>query len=75
MRSDRLTRLIIALIVFFVIVIPLLGAAIDLVVDWLWFRQEGFGIIYWTLIKAQINLGSLTALATRDTMITISTQS
>ena len=64
MRSDRLTRLIIALIVFFVIVIPLLGAAIDLVVDWLWFRQEGFGIIYWTLIKAQINLGSLGAFAT-----------
>ena len=64
MRPDRLTRFIIALIVLVVIVIPLLGGAIDLLVDWLWFRQEGFGIIYWTLIKAEINLGALAALAT-----------
>jgi uncharacterized protein len=62
-RSDRLARFIIAFIILFVIVIPLFGSVIDLVVDWLWFRQEGFGIIYWTLIKAEINLGSLVALA------------
>jgi len=57
------TRLIIFLMVLLIIVVPMLSGGIDLIVDWLWFRQEGFGVIYWTLLKAEINLGSLVALA------------
>ncbi len=63
MRPDRLAKLILFLSILLVIVVPLLSGGLDLIVDWLWFRQEGFGIIYWTMLKAQIDLGSLVALA------------
>jgi uncharacterized membrane protein (UPF0182 family) len=62
-RPDRLAKLILFLSILLVIVVPLLSGGLDLIVDWLWFRQEGFGIIYWTMLKAQIDLGSLVALA------------
>ena len=42
----RRTRIIIALAVFFLIFLPLLTNGIDLLVDWLWFKQEGFRLIY-----------------------------
>lgn len=61
-RPDRLAKLVLFLSILLVIVIPLLSGGIDLIVDWLWFRQEGFGIIYWTMLKAEINLGSIVAL-------------
>jgi uncharacterized protein len=62
LRPDRLAKLVLFLSILLVIVIPLLSGGIDLIVDWLWFRQEGFGIIYWTMLKAQIDLGSMVAL-------------
>ena len=55
----RRTRLIIALALFFLILLPLLANAIDLLVDWLWFKQEGFRIIYWTILRTQIQLSGL----------------
>jgi uncharacterized membrane protein (UPF0182 family) len=63
LRPDRLAKLVLFLSILLVIVIPLLSGGLDLIVDWLWFRQEGFGIIYWTMLRAQIDLGSLVALA------------
>jgi uncharacterized protein len=62
MKSNRLTRLIVGLVLFLLIFGPLLGSAVDLLVDLLWFRQEGFGIIYMTRLKAQIGLSSVASL-------------
>src|SRR5208337_1461591 len=55
----RRTRIIIALALFFLIFLPLLTNGIDLLVDWLWFKQEGFRIIYWTILRTQIQLSGL----------------
>jgi uncharacterized membrane protein (UPF0182 family) len=62
-QSTRLVKIILFLSVLLVFVLPLLSGGLGLIVDWLWFRQEGFGIIYWTMLKAEINLGGATALA------------
>ena len=62
MKSNRLTRVIVGLVLFLLIFGPLLGSAIDLLVDLLWFRQEGFGVIYLTRLKAQIGLSSVASL-------------
>jgi len=59
---NRLAKLILFLTILLVIIVPLLTGGLDLIVDWLWFRQEGFGIIYWTLLKARIDLGTFSAL-------------
>ena len=53
------TRIIIALALFFLIFLPLLTNGIDLLVDWMWFKQEGFRVIYWTVLKTQIQLSGL----------------
>jgi hypothetical protein len=53
------TRIILALVLFFVIFLPLLTNGIDLLVDWLWFKEEGFRIIYWTILRTQIQLSGL----------------
>jgi uncharacterized protein len=62
LRPNRLAKVILFLSILLVVIVPLLSGGLDLIVDWLWFRQEGFGIIYWTLLKAQIDLGSIVAL-------------
>ena len=53
------TRIIIALALFLLIFLPLLTNGIDLLVDWLWFKQEGFRVIYWTILKTQLQLSGL----------------
>jgi len=62
MKSNRLTRVIIGLALFLLIFGPLLGSAIDLLVDLLWFREEGFGVIYLTILKSQIGVSSVASL-------------
>jgi uncharacterized membrane protein (UPF0182 family) len=56
MRSDRLYRWIAALILLLLVVAPLFSDGVGLLVDWLWFRQQGFRIIYLTILKAQVGL-------------------
>lgn len=55
----RTPRLVLALILLLLIIGPTLSRGIDLIVDWLWFAQEGFRIIYSTILKAQIGLSGL----------------
>jgi len=62
LRPNRFARLLLFLAILLVIVVPLLSGGLDLIVDYIWFRQEGFGLIYWTLLKARIDLGTLAAL-------------
>ncbi len=58
-RTDRRIRLLLALLLLVLILAPVVSSGVDLVVDWLWFRQEGFGVIYTTILKAQIYLSGL----------------
>ena len=53
------TRIILALVLFLLIFLPLFTNGIDLLVDWLWFKQEGFRIIYRTILETQIALSGM----------------
>jgi hypothetical protein len=59
MEKNRGLRIIVALILFVLIFLPLLTNGVNLLVDWLWFRQEGYRLIYLTILKAQINLSAI----------------
>ncbi len=59
MPKNRTPRIILALVLFFLIVLPLFTNGVDLLVDWLWFEQEGFRTIYRTILLTQINLSGL----------------
>lgn len=52
------------LVVFLVLmmILPLLGSGIDLLVDWIWFEEEGFGVIYRTTLKAKIAMSAWASL-------------
>ncbi len=56
MSRQTLSRWIIALVLLLLIFGPLFSNGLDLIVDWLWFKQEGYRIIYTTILKAQIAL-------------------
>jgi uncharacterized protein len=56
MQKDRGLRIILALMLLFLVFLPLLSGGIDLILDWLWFGAEGYRIIYKTIILAQIDL-------------------
>ena len=57
MKPERMARILVAFFLFLLIVGPLLSNGVDLLVDWLWFNQEGFRILYLNTLKAQITLG------------------
>jgi uncharacterized membrane protein (UPF0182 family) len=59
MPKNRTPRIILALVLFFLIVLPLFTNGVDLLVDWLWFKQEGFRVIYRTILVTQIQLSGL----------------
>ncbi|MGH9437370.1 MAG: UPF0182 family protein, partial [Terriglobia bacterium] len=58
MRQDRLARWIAALVVILLVVGPLFSSGINLLVDWLWFNQEGFRVLYTAPLKAQVSLSA-----------------
>jgi len=47
---------------FLLIFGPLITNGIDLLVDWIWFNQEGFRVLYTTVLKSQIFLSGLAGL-------------
>jgi len=59
MAKNRRARIIVALVLFVLVFLPLLTNGVDLLVDWLWFNQEGYRLIYLTILKAQINLSGI----------------
>ena len=61
-KRDRLPRLILALLLLVFIIGPLFSNGVDLILDWLWFKQEGFRAIYTTVLRAQIGLSGLAGL-------------
>src|SRR5256885_16263555 len=59
MRPERAARLVVGLLLLLLVIAPLFTSGVDLLVDWLWFGQEGFRSIYLTILKSQITLSSL----------------
>src|SRR5271170_7302861 len=59
MEKNRGIRIIVALVLFALIFLPILTNGVNMLVDWLWFNQEGYRSIYLTIIKAQINLSGI----------------
>ena len=59
MENNRKIRIVVALILFVMIFLPLLFNGVNMLVDWLWFNQEGYRLIYLTILKAQINLSGI----------------
>lgn len=56
MRQDRLARWIAALVLILLVFAPLFSSGVDILVNWLWFAQEGFRVIYTTVLKTQVGL-------------------
>jgi uncharacterized membrane protein (UPF0182 family) len=59
MNQDRRARYLLALFLFLLVVAPLLSGGVGLLVDWLWFREEGFRVIFSNILKAQIQLSTI----------------
>src|SRR5579859_6150985 len=57
MKPERMARILVAFFLLLLIVGPVLSNGVDLLVDWLWFNQEGFRVLYINTLKAQITLG------------------
>src|SRR5574337_497634 len=59
MPTDRKPRILLALLLLLLVLMPVLSNGVNLVVDWLWFKQEGFRAIFLTILKAQIDLSAI----------------
>ncbi len=60
---ERRSRYLLGLLVFLLVIAPLFMGGIRLIVDWLWFRQEGFGVLFTNVIKGKIELSALSGVA------------
>ena len=61
MRPERVARVLVGLLLLLLILGPIFANGVDLLVNWLWFNQEGFRVIYTTTLKSQIALSGYTA--------------
>ena len=59
MTQERRARYLLALFLFLLVVAPLLSSGTSLLVDWMWFREEGFRVIFSNILKAQIQLSTI----------------
>ena len=56
---EKRSKYFLAILVFLLVIAPLFMGGINLIVDWLWFKQEGFGVLFTNVLKARIELGGL----------------
>ena len=59
MATNRRARILLALVLFFLVVLPFLTNGVDLLVDWLWFKQEGYRVIFTNILRAKIALSGI----------------
>jgi len=57
--QDRRARYLLAFMLTLLVIAPLFSGGMRWVVDWLWFRQEGFRVLFTNVLRAQIELSSL----------------
>ena len=60
---QRRARILLLVMVLLLFILPLFGRGIDLIVDWMWFIDEGYGGIYRTILKAKIAMSGLGSLS------------
>jgi uncharacterized membrane protein (UPF0182 family) len=58
-NQDRRARYAVALLLFLLVIAPILTGGVRMVVDWLWFRQEGFRVLFTKVLISQIELSGL----------------
>ncbi len=63
MRRERTARLVVGLLLLLFVIGPMLSGGVDLLVDWIWFGQEGYRAIYLTILKSQIALSGFAGMA------------
>ena len=59
MKQNRTQRLVVAGILFLLVIGPLFTDGVSLLVDWLWFKAEGYQILYKNVLLAQIGLSGM----------------
>ncbi|MGA2630760.1 MAG: UPF0182 family protein [Terriglobia bacterium] len=59
MSQDRRARYLLAFMLTLLVIAPLFSGGMRWIVDWLWFRQEGFRVLFTNVLRAQIELSSL----------------
>ena len=59
MSPERRSKYILAVLLFLLVIGPLFTGGIRMLVDWIWFRQEGFGVLFTNVLKGQIAIGGL----------------
>lgn len=59
MPDNRLARYLLALLLAVLVFGPLVRDGVRLLVDYLWFGEQGYRVIYLTILKAQISLSGL----------------
>jgi len=59
LKPERRARVLVGLFLFVLVFGPLFANLVDLVVNWLWFGAEGYGVLYTTVLKAQIELSGI----------------
>jgi uncharacterized membrane protein (UPF0182 family) len=57
--QDRRARYLLGFLLFLLVIAPILSSGTSLLVDWIWFRQEGFRVLFTTILRAQIALSTL----------------
>jgi uncharacterized membrane protein (UPF0182 family) len=57
--QDRRARYLLAFMLTLLVIAPLFSGGMRWIVDWLWFRQEGFRVLFTNVLRAQIELSSL----------------
>lgn len=58
MHTQRLTRWIVVIIFLLVVFAPLFSSGVTLLVDWIWFRQQGYDVLFSTVLKTQVGLSA-----------------
>ncbi len=61
-ETERRTRTLLVVFLVLMMILPLFGSGISLLVDWIWFAEEGFGVIYRTTLKAKIAMSGWASL-------------
>ncbi len=62
MTENRLARYLLALLLAILVLGPLVRDGVGLAVDWIWFGEQGFRVVYLTILKAKIALSGLAGL-------------
>ena len=62
LSPEKRSKYFLAVLVLLLVVAPLFMGGINLIVDYMWFKQEGFNVLFTNILKGRIELGGLTGI-------------